>query len=337
MRVTFKDVGQGDSIILEWNDGEESKIGLIDCSKKQKKNPVLEHLKLAQYREIEFIVLSHPHSDHYSGFQELFSYLKTKRIRVRSFVHTLSYIGSDYFKWCEIGTEESTQLAKLIEEMGSLLEEGLIEKVEHASERWRLDLAEGIYLKCLSPSNEEAAEYQRIVSYKPEENPKEASRASNFLATVFKLTVHDSYYLLTSDSEKFTFERLLRQNRHRNLTALTLCLCQLPHHGSIKNHYPPFWEALNRSGTHLHAVASAGLNLKYKHPTFEVLENFHGAGFRIHCTNIVNGMVEYVEYLKGLAVKSSVLDTGSTLAEDYMDSNDRVFLFKEGEFLLIED
>ena len=41
MKITFKDVGQGDSILLEWIDDEGvNKLGIIDCSKKGKEIPM---------------------------------------------------------------------------------------------------------------------------------------------------------------------------------------------------------------------------------------------------------------------------------------------------------
>ena len=55
MKITYKDVGQGDSIILEWEKNEEKKIGIIDCNRKGKRNPVLEHIVSGEYREIEFL------------------------------------------------------------------------------------------------------------------------------------------------------------------------------------------------------------------------------------------------------------------------------------------
>ena len=35
MKITFKDVGQGDSILLEWTDDSKNKIIIIDCNKKR--------------------------------------------------------------------------------------------------------------------------------------------------------------------------------------------------------------------------------------------------------------------------------------------------------------
>lgn len=67
MRITFKDVGQGDSIILEWDKDGKKKIGIIDCNKYFGANPVLSYIKNPENKveEIEFLILSHPHHDHF--------------------------------------------------------------------------------------------------------------------------------------------------------------------------------------------------------------------------------------------------------------------------------
>ena len=41
MKITFKDVGQGDSIIIEWLDDDKRRVGIIDCKKKGRFNPVI--------------------------------------------------------------------------------------------------------------------------------------------------------------------------------------------------------------------------------------------------------------------------------------------------------
>ncbi len=75
VEIVFKNVGQGDSIILEWESSEEGtkKIAIIDCNLNKNENPVLQHLIELNLHEIEFVILSHPHEDHFSGFHELLS------------------------------------------------------------------------------------------------------------------------------------------------------------------------------------------------------------------------------------------------------------------------
>ncbi len=329
MKITFKDVGQGDSIILEWLDNDIPKIGIIDCNRKNRKNPVLEYVRDSGYKEIQFIILSHPHSDHYSGMTELLNFCHEKKpnpIIIHEFSHTLHFLGADYYRylnWVEIDTAALVDLRKLIDTCDSLLKMGTIRKIGAVLENWRIELTDAAYLKCLSPSLIESEEYMKIVRFEPEKNKKAASRAANYLSTLFKLTVNDSYYLLTSDSEVLTFERLIRQNSHRNLKNKNLSICQLPHHGSLKNYCPEFWDGISVEDQRT-AVVSAGFNEKYKHPHIDVLKGFHKKGYEVVSTNIVYGMTAYVDYLQKIAETSSKLDTFSELINT-STSGDKTF------------
>ena len=80
INVNFKNVGQGDSIIIEWKRDSLSKIGIIDCNLMGNKNPTLEHIISSNYSEIDFIILSHPHYDHFSGLVQILEYCELNKI-----------------------------------------------------------------------------------------------------------------------------------------------------------------------------------------------------------------------------------------------------------------
>lgn len=326
MKLTFKNVGQGDSIILEWTDNGQPQIGLIDCNRIDGKNPVAEYIAAGAYQEIDFLILSHPHSDHYSGMIELLDVIEDKQIILKRFGHSVHILGADfykYLKWMEIGTAELKDLQQLITRVDELYKSGIILKMEMITENWGLNLANDINIKCLSPSQVEAAKYMEVVSFEPEKNKKAASSGANYLSTMFKLTVGKTFYLLTADSETLTLERILREQSHKDLLEDTMSVGQLPHHGAEKNHFPRFWKQLKKTDKPV-AIASAGVNLKYNHPRFPVLKSFHDEGYDIHCTNIVNGMEKYLELLVQLGRKSALLDTFSELSTQDM-GGDKIF------------
>ncbi len=326
MKVTFKNVGQGDSIILEWKDENQDKIGIIDCNIIDRKNPVADYINTSQYTEIEFIIMSHPHSDHYSGMPGLLEVIVQKGIKVKRFGHSIFILGADFFKylkWVEIDTAQLKSLQQLVTKIHELRTSGTILKIDMIVEGWQIQLAENISLKCLSPSQLEAEKYQEIVDFEPEKNKKEASKAANFLSTMFKLSIDDYYYLFTADSEICTFERIIKENTHPDLQQHSMRIGQLPHHGAENNHHPAFWETLKKEESPF-AIISAGVHLKYNHPRYPVIESFHSAGYQIHCTNIVNGMKTYIKLLKDLGRSSAVLDTFSELVSQ--DSGgDKIF------------
>lgn len=327
MRVIFKDVGQGDSIIIEWtgNDGN-SKLGIIDCNLKgHKLNPVLNHIKaIDNLTEIEFIILSHPHKDHYSGMEQLLDYIKEKKIRVHKFAHTLRDQGSLYWwRWFEKDTEDVRLLVRIMRLVRELKKElKIITSVQALTENVRIDLANEIYLKCLSPSNDEAEEYQRLVKTDPDKNTSQASAAANYLSTVFKLNVRGKCVLFTSDAEIFSFNRII--DHFPDVKEKIFFLCQLPHHGAKKNHCIPFWTWLKMDEKCKEAIVSSGQQDQYHHPDYDTVKWFSDNGFVIKATNIVYGMKELK---KALTKKNLLMDGISSFAPESFVRGDQTFTF----------
>lgn len=133
---------------------------------------------------------------------------------------------------------------------------------------------------------------------------------------MFSLIRGDNYYLLTADAEASSLERLLNEMQHKEFEQKALIVGQLPHHGSNKNRFDPFWERLKKHDER-HAVASAGYNMKYRHPNLIVLHTFFNNGYIINCTNIVHGGEEFLHYLHELKATSDRLDTISELIDNY--------------------
>lgn len=319
MKITFKDVGQGDSIILEWEVNNEPFVGIIDCNKKGRSNPVLDHLIERGYNKIEFAILSHPHRDHFSGFYEVFDYCLEKEIRIKLFVHTINHIDNYYWRYFEIDTSVNKSLEKMIEKSLELHDKKLLE-YGFASYGYEITLSNGVILECLSPSHSEILKCQTTIKFEPEKNKKKVSSAANLLSTVFRLRKGEDYLLLTSDAEKQVFLRF-QEREMDTFDQRRLVLCQAPHHGSKRNYEQLFWEAVVRK-EQPPVVTSAGMHHQYHHPDFETLQGFHQIGYVVHSTNIVNGMQTLIDEIREKAIK---LDGISTVVEEYWHDGDQTF------------
>lgn len=321
MKVTFKDVGQGDSIILEWVKEGIPKVGIIDCRKSGKKNPVLDFIKGSDYPEIEFVILSHPHTDHYSGFVQLFKYCENNGKTIKSFYHTVDKIGSKYFKYFEINTKDNTRLRKLFRTADRLHKAGQME-IKYMVEGYRIDLFENCYLHCLAPFHDEIVRCQEIMKYDPITYTKAQSAAANLLSTVFKLRIGNHYYLLTSDAERVAFQNIL-QRRKDLLEGKQLLLCQVPHHGSFNNHEAAFWEIVDNKAANP-AVVSSGEHGTYHHPHLDTLLAFDKQGYSVYSTTMLYGMEEFAKIRK----KAMMLDGVSVKEEEFDSAGDKVFEYK---------
>lgn len=320
MKVTFKNVGQGDSIILEWESEGINKIGIIDCNRVRKENPVLQYLIEKDVKKIEFIIISHPHDDHYSGFKELLEHVEKNDIFITWFGHTLENLEVGYWKFFELGHEATRDLDIIIKKGFALQQKGLLARWEIIGGNSYLEIEKNIFLQSFSPSHQEIQAYKKIVKLDAVTNFKEASSAANLLSTVFKLTKDDKNILLTSDAVYNTFERIENEGKINNVEFE---LIQAAHHGSIKNYHAAFWSNRNLKKEKKNAIISAGENLKYKHPDFDTIQLINTNNFSISCTNIVHGMATYVELIK----KSLSLDIISDTIEDDLISGDKVFKF----------
>lgn len=81
----FIDVGQGDSIFIELPEGE---CMLIDAGESQYGSTVLKYIKDKGYTRIDYLIATHPHSDHIGGLTEVIQGLDIGTIYMSNAVHT---------------------------------------------------------------------------------------------------------------------------------------------------------------------------------------------------------------------------------------------------------
>ncbi|RAK62416.1 ComEC/Rec2 family competence protein [Hymenobacter edaphi] len=316
--LTFKDVGQGDSILLEWLDNGQKRVGIIDCNKKDESNPVLEHLIDGGYDRIEFLVLSHPHEDHYSGFTELFEHCIQHHIPIGWFGHTAFHLDKDYWKFFEISPGPVQELGKIIRFLPELRDKSLLGKIFQISEGWQKQITTDVTIKALSPAHLEGEAYHRVVKLDSGMNVKEASQAANLLSSVLLISINQFSILLTADAVTSTLKRL---NGDPELAGISYAVVQAPHHGSKKNYSAKFWKGVAIDAARK-AVISSGHHDGYRHPHLQVLTKLRSLGFAIHATNIEYGMEKFVEAMR----KTVVLDMVSVLDDK---GGDKIFEFTD--------
>lgn len=81
----FIDVGQGDSIFIELPKGE---CMLIDAGESQYGSTVVSYIKSKGYSKVDYLIATHPHSDHIGGLAEVIQSLDIGSIYMTNAVHT---------------------------------------------------------------------------------------------------------------------------------------------------------------------------------------------------------------------------------------------------------
>ena len=83
LQIHFIDVGQGDCSLVIWEDSAM----LIDCGERENSDSVLKYLKKQGVEKLDYIIATHPHSDHIGGMGDIISALDVDKViapKVRS-------------------------------------------------------------------------------------------------------------------------------------------------------------------------------------------------------------------------------------------------------------
>lgn len=305
LKLTICNVGQGDGIIINWKsdiDSEEyDKYAIIDCNNihnrkthnGQKFCPISHYLEQNNVREIDFILISHPHTDHFSGILPLIELCEQKGISIKYIYHTMSFtsIYGNTLPWPVRGKEHESKLIKLLHKLDQI-NKNRTTKVRSIcnTSAFSKSLNAHLSLRFLSPTDEELSNYRKQTKtydfenylYKDAENNPDA----NLLSSVTQIFTDDWYILLTSDAPRSVLKRLQENSEERVFKDKKIIVAQIPNHGSINNHDQVFWdncESLNNAVTFI----SAGE--KYDYPSEEVVEYFYNKSGYLIGTNFVNG------------------------------------------------
>lgn len=301
MKIKFFNVGLGDSILIECDNSNV----IIDCCKTDGGNPLVQYLASGHPKAIRYLILSHPHYDHYSGMQELIQFCIDNNIAIKYFLHT-SAVEPRYLQFNETENYKSRYFSGLLEKIEIAKEGGIIHKVSILSDVVSLKLENEFILSCKLPSSEDIRKYCRKIDFAKGISLANCSKAANLLSTFILLSNEEKQMAFTSDCERDSLERLALDfdNEFGNLPIV---FCQVPHHGSIANHSERFWNHLGQRGTNF-APISAGLNDSNKLPNREVVDYISLQNIKVECTNTVYGFYSYEAERR-----SKLLDGDSTL------------------------
>lgn len=84
IEVHFIDVGQGDSILIETKDGNM----LIDAGENNQGVTVLSYLEDQKIEKLDFLIGTHPHSDHIGGLDTVIKSLPVDKVIMPDVIHT---------------------------------------------------------------------------------------------------------------------------------------------------------------------------------------------------------------------------------------------------------
>lgn len=248
LNVTLIDVGWGDSILIEFRDGEDYAFGLIDCNDTKylqssyifiKRHLEKTGIDVTNKPVFEFIMLSHAHTDHGQGLKAIM-----KSFGTRNFWYPKS--------------KDAGCLAGLI---------------GYANRSSNVHHHEAINSNKEMPDLRDVA----LVVHWPPYNIIDPNENNN--SVVLELTLDEVSFVLTGDAEASVWQQIA--NRIPSDTQVF----KVPHHGSVNGSFdgtsPAGWYA--RCPDALLAISSHVR--PFSHPDQEVINLFKGDGRRCYRTD----------------------------------------------------
>lgn len=85
LKVHYLDVGQGDSIFIELPNNETM---LIDAAESYQSENIINYLKNLNYKKIDYVIGTHPHTDHIGGLKDIINTFEIGKIYMPKVVST---------------------------------------------------------------------------------------------------------------------------------------------------------------------------------------------------------------------------------------------------------
>lgn len=85
LKVHYLDVGQGDSIFIEPPNNETM---LIDAAESYQSENIINYLKNLNYKKIDYVIGTHPHTDHIGGLKDIINTFEIGKIYMPKVVST---------------------------------------------------------------------------------------------------------------------------------------------------------------------------------------------------------------------------------------------------------
>lgn len=245
LRLTFIDVGHGDSILVEFPKGEKMLIdggGLYEDRFDIGKNVIAPFLWKKKIRRIDILVLTHPDPDHLKGL---------------NFVASQFSIGQFWDNGFQTESEPYLQLKKTLEEK-KIMTRSLHEEIPP-------QIINGVEISIHNPPvwNATQKTVQNLLD-------------SNNSSLVMKLRFENVSVILTGDIGKEAEERMVRKGH-----LLGADILKIPHHGSSSSSSLLFLERVKPT----YAILSVGKRNIGKLPHPEVLKRYEQLGSSIFRTD----------------------------------------------------
>lgn len=251
--VHFIDVGQGSATLIQ-----QGKTGiLIDAGEREYGEVVVDYIEKVGVSSLEYVVASHPHSDHIGGLDEVLYAYPVDTVIMPEL------------------EESNTPTTRVYEDLLTAVFDKDINTEFISDEKgYSFGLNEDIDVEVLGPV--------------------EQSDNLNDMSVIVRVSAFDSEFMILGDAEKDELESVYSNPLNYNFSVITDAenafksdVIALGHHGSATSVYEPFLNAVNADV----AVISCGKDNSYGHPHKEALEYVEDNGMTCYRTDETGDVV----------------------------------------------
>lgn len=204
LEIHFIDVGQGDCSLIKW----EGASMLIDCGEREQSETVLKYLKKQGVKKLDYIIATHPHSDHIGGMGEIISAMEVGKVIAPRISGDMTPTTKTYERFLQALKDKSLKL--------TAAKPGTEYRLGEAGE----DGKSPPKFEVLAP----VEDYDDLNNY----------------SVVIRLTYGSTSYLFTGDAEKQAELDILQSGAEVNSDVL-----KMGHHGSSTSSCGEFYEEVS--------------------------------------------------------------------------------------------
>lgn len=251
--VHFIDVGQGSATLIQ-----QGKTGiLIDAGEREYGEVVVDYIEKVGVSSLEYVVASHPHSDHIGGLDEVLYAYPVDTVIMPEL------------------EESNTPTTRVYEDLlTAVFDKDINTEFISGEKGYSFGLNEDIDVEVLGPV--------------------EQSDNLNDMSVIVRVSAFDSEFMILGDAEKDELESVYSNPLNYNVSVITDAenafksdVIALGHHGSATSVYEPFLNAVNADV----AVISCGKDNSYGHPHKEALEYVEDNGMTCYRTDETGDIV----------------------------------------------
>lgn len=268
------DVGHGDHLLLRIEGGPKPFHAVIDCNWPRRDAPIPALAQLAEWgvEELDLLVLTHPHKDHFMGLAGIAEHFTRPGRRLRRY--------SDFGLDLRLVARRLNRGSPAQHELLRLWDATIGRKMRGLPDPLYFPIIGPVPAKPVAPGATFAAIAPRVEAWTEEDAKLREARtfSPNRVSSVLVWRIVATTVLCCGDLEAPDWKRILEANDGEDLRAE---IVKVGHHGAATSNPPEVWTRLARPETQA-AISTRGTE---KHPSSETLHLLVRAGVLPRCTN----------------------------------------------------